>query len=103
MIQNEALLGNSYATVLNGALTARDSIAWASAVYDDFNTFITNGYQDVTLTTAQPPAVTEDVTEGQPPLVEPSTPSIPDVPDSAVANIVSVIVVLTSLLSYVLL
>ncbi|CAH2070916.1 unnamed protein product, partial [Iphiclides podalirius] len=76
--QNQALLGNDYQSVLNGAVAARESIQWAASVANDVNNYLTNGNDNIQPSTATTQLVTQPTTVTAPPISEPSTPALPD-------------------------
>nr|ASU92545.1 aminopeptidase N [Achaea janata] len=95
---NQALLGNSYQTVLGFAQSAEDSIVWAESIQPDINSYIINGGEPLSTTTAAPEVVVPVVTTQRPTLVEPVTPDLPPLPDSASTAILSVVAVVIAAL-----
>ncbi|XP_061710739.1 membrane alanyl aminopeptidase-like [Cydia pomonella] len=86
--QNQALLGTSYQSVMNGAESTRQSIQWTTGIVADVNNFLTAGYQPVVTTTQSPPA--EPPTPELEPRPELTRPETPELPDSAVTSFLSI-------------
>ncbi|XP_028036121.1 membrane alanyl aminopeptidase-like [Bombyx mandarina] len=91
--QNQVALGDAYQAVFRGAETSRESIAWASLVQNDMNSYFVTGDTVYEASTAANVVVSPPTTVTPPNLVEPVTPSLP-VPDAApVSTFLSVAVV----------
>nr|QUJ23886.1 aminopeptidase N [Telchin licus licus] len=87
---NQEALGTAYQSVVNNAISVRNTFAWVETVSNDLTSYFNNPDQVIepSSTTTQTPVAS--TTETQPALAEPEAPELPD---SAVTTFLSISVI----------